>query len=319
MRALAQASKGKISSVATLPPGFEALLAAFVAHMQSLRMSLSTVKGRLRAARMLGGWCQGQGIEEVRALGRKDVDEYVKWLRAQALSPNTVENWLSGMKAFFRFLVETNRLLINPAEHVRERNLQHLMGPTISAEEADRVLDAPNTSLPIGVRDRAILELLYSTGIRREELRRLTIFDVDLAGGLLRVLGKGGAHRVLPLGVQVTKWLRTYLGNVRPKLGRRKHARDGEQTLFLGREGGPLTIFAIHALVIKHGRDVGVRVSCHTLRRSMGAEMLKRGADLRSIAKLLGHVRITTTQKYTKVMPVDLRRVHDRLHPRGGK
>ncbi len=317
MRDFREASKGNISSVASLPAALDALIAGFVLHMESLGLMQSTIAARVRAVRLFCGWCAKEAIEDARAVGRADVDRYLKWLRAQPLAPRTIEHWIAGMRAFFRCLVDTNRLLVSPADHVLLKNLQHLIGPTITAEEANRVLAAPNTSWPIGVRDRAILELLYGTGIRRDELRRLTIFDVDLTGGALRVLGKGGVERMLPLGSKACEWLRTYLENVRQKLIGHKHGRDGEQTLFLEKSGQPMTNYAIGAAVTKHGRVAGVRVSCHALRRTMGTEMLKRGANLASIAKMLGHVHLATTQKYTKVTLVELRGVHDRLFPRG--
>lgn len=320
MRAAEPVSKrSSLEAPAAVPPGFAELVQAFVVHLQSRGMSASTVRIRLQAMSALGRYWAKQGLEDVRQLGRTEVDGYVKWLREQALAPRTVESMISGTKAFFRFLVDTNRLLINPAEHVLERNLQHLVGPTITAKEAERLLAAPNTSLPIGIRDRAMLELFYGTGIRRAELASLTVFDVDLAGGLVRVQGKGGRERVVPLGRQATTWLRTYVEKVRPELGKHVHGRDGEHTLFLDVTGKRMSPAAISQAVETRGQAVGVRVSCHTLRRTMATEMLKRGADLPSIAKILGHANIKTTEAYTKVVPADLQRVHARLHPRGGK
>ncbi len=142
---------------------------------------------------------------------------------------------------------------------------------------------------------------------------------MDLDGGLLRVLGKGNRERVVPLGRQAVAWLRTYLGNVRPKLATHMHGRDREHALFLDKSGKQMTMQAISVTIRKYGLAVGVRVSCHALRRTMATEMLKRGADLPSIAKLLGHANIKTTEHYTKVVPADLRRVHEDLHPRGGR
>ena len=303
----------------TPPPDLDELLEALAAHLKSRRMAKGTLDVRARAVRWLGRYCALASIEDVRQMTRRQVDEYVKWLRHAKLAPRTVECWLSGMRVFFRFLVETNRLLLDPADHVRIRNMQHLVGPTLSVAQMEKLLAAPNTSLPMGVRDRAMLEMLYSSGIRRNELRKLTVFDVDLAGGLLRVQGKGGGERVVPLGRHAARWLRTYLEQVRPRLARRSGGREGEHHLFLGKDGTPLSLSAIVARLAKHGKAAGVRVSCHTLRRTMATELLKGGAQVNEVAAILGHTRVSTTQIYTKVMPVDLRQVHERHHPRGCK
>jgi integrase/recombinase XerD len=261
---------------------------------------------------------EAQEIQDVRQMTRAQVDAYVVELRRRKLSPHTVQSRLVTMKCFFTFLVESNRLLLSPAEHVRVEHLAHLVGPTVTAAQAVKVIMAPNTSLPMGVRDRAILEVLYGTGLRRAEMTGLSVFDVDLAGGLLRVQhGKGDKERWVPLGQEAQKWLKLYLEKVRPVLARRGHGRDGEMALLLARDGRALTREAVAVIVKVAGRTVGVRVTCHTLRRTMATELLRGGAQIVEVATLLGHAHLTATQHYTKVAGVDLRRMQEEKHPRG--
>lgn len=318
LRDFQEAYKEKPRAQAPGTEDLSALADAFRDFLEGHGLAPATVQARLQGLQVLGRYAQAHEIADLRQMSRAQVDAYVADLRRRKLSPRTVENWLGTCKRFFYFLVETNRLLISPAEHLRERNLSHLMGHVISAKEAARLLAVPNTSLPLGVRDRAILEVLYETGLRRAEVTALTIFDVDLAGGLLRVQqGKGGKDRLVPLGEQAGKWLRMYLENVRPRLCRRKHGQDGEAALLLGRDGKPLSRDALAMMVKMAGKAVGVRASCHTLRRTMATELLKGGAKLPAVAAILGHAHLSATQRYTKVASADLRRVHREKHPRG--
>jgi integrase/recombinase XerD len=280
----------------------------------------ATIQSRRYGLRALAAWLDARGVLDVRQLGRAEVDAYVASVRAPKVkaAPHTIEGRIGALKGFFRFLVDTNRILLSPAEHVRERNLSHLVGPTMTVAQAQKLLAAPNTSLPHGVRDRALLELLYGTGLRRDEVGKLSIFDVDLAGGLVRVNeGKGGKARVVPLGSQAAHWLGLYLEHVRPRLAGRRHARTDRHTLFLGRSGEELSGPGLGKIVDAAARAAGVRASCHMLRRTMATELLRGGADIITVARILGHASPQTTQRYTKVETTDLRLVHARHHPRG--
>lgn len=303
------------------PPGadsFTALAEAFREHLEGRGLSPATVLIRMQGLATLRRFVAAQGIPDVRQMTRAQVDEYVAGLHGQKLSPHTVQTRLGACKRFFAFLVASNRLLISPAEHLHERNLSHLVGPVISTKEAERLLAGPNTSLPTGIRDRAILEVLYGTGLRRAELIGMSVFDVDLAGGVLRVAhGKGGKQRLVPLGQEAQKWLKLYLEKVRPALARRVHGRDSEMALLLARDGRPLTCGALTRLVAAVGEAAGVKVTCHTLRRTMATELLRGGAQIAEVGTLLGHARLTATQRYTKVAGVDLRRMQAEKHPRG--
>jgi integrase/recombinase XerD len=317
MRDFQEAYKEKPRVQAPGADDFGALVEAFAEHMRGRGLSPATVKIRVQALAKLRRYLEAEQIPDVRQMTRAQVDAYVAGLRKR-VAPRTAECWLGACKRFFGFLVETNRLLLSPAEHLHERNLSHLVGPVISTKDAEKLLAGPNTSLPTGVRDRAILEVLYGTGLRRRELLGLTVFDVDLAGGVLRVQhGKGGKERLVPLGREAQKWLTLYLENVRPLLARRIHGREGEMALLLARDGRALTPEALSKLVATLGESVDVKVTCHTLRRTMATELLRGGAQIVEVGAMLGHARLTATQRYTKVAAADLRKLQAEKHPRG--
>lgn len=318
MRDFQEAYKEKPRGPASGADDFAALAEAFREHLEGRGLSPATVAVRMQGLARMRGFVEARAIADVRQMTRAEVDAYVAELRRRKLSPHTVESWLGTCKRFFAFLVESNRLLISPAEHLHERNLGHLVGRVISAKDAEKLLATPNTSLPMGVRDRAILEVLYGTGLRRAEVTGLSVFDVDLAGGVLRVQhGKGGKERLVPLGKEAQKWLKLYLENVRPLLARRMHGREGEMALLLARDGRTLTRSALTNLVAALGRAAGVRASCHTLRRTMATELLRGGAQIVEVGTILGHANLTATQRYTKVAAADLRKLQVEKHPRG--
>lgn len=300
---------------------FGALVGAYVEHLRGRGLSAATERTRRQGLRPFGAYLQRLSVEDARQVTKSEIDAYVTEQRRRGdLSAHTVEVRVGSVKGLYRYLVETNRMLLSPAEHVRERNLQGLVGRTITTKQATRLLRAVNTSVPMGVRDRAILEVLYATGVRREEAVKLTVFDVDLAGGQLRVTaGKGGVERVVPLGTQAQKWLGAYLKEVRPRLVRHVNGREDRAALWLADDGAPLLGPGLAKMVAGTGKKAGVRVSCHTLRRTMATELLRNGASIREVAALLGHARLGTTQRYTKVVVGDLKAAHDRHHPRGGK
>jgi integrase/recombinase XerD len=318
MRDFQEAYREKPGGPAPGAGDFGALVEAFRQHLEGRGLSPSTVRIRMDGVATLRRFVEERAIADVRQMTRAEVDAYVVELRRRKLSPHTVQTRLVTCKCFFAFLVESNRLLLSPAEHLHTKHLGHLMGRTVSTAQASKLLAAPNTSLPMGVRDRAIVEVLYGTGLRRRELLGLTVFDVDLAGGVLRVVrGKGGKERMVPLGREAQRWLALYLENVRPLLARRMHGREGEMAMLLARDGRALTPEALSKLVATLGESVGVKVTCHTLRRTMATELLRGGAQIVEVGALLGHARLTATQRYTKVAAADLRKLQVEKHPRG--
>ena len=212
---------------------------------------------------------------------------------------------------------KTNVIFVNPAEFIPEpRPEVRLPRCVLTAAEARAVLDQPNLGKPAGIRDRAILEVLYSTGIRLEELCRLTVYDADLQGGMLRVnSGKGKKDRVVPLGKHAAKFIREYVEKVRPQLCRKNRS---ERRLFIDYYGKPLSKQSVSLMIRASARASGVKkkVSAHTFRHSFATELVKNGADITAVQRMLGHSDLSVTQVYLRSAGVDLKSAHKKTHPR---
>jgi len=186
-----------------------------------------------------------------------------------------------------------------------------------SFENVLKVLEAPNVNTPIGLRDRAMMEVLYSNGLRIQECERLTVFDVDIQGGKIRVKeGKGRKDREVPLGIEASRWLRKYLENVRPRYAAR--ATEPTDRLWLSQRGNPQGKLNMEWSVRKYRKKVGCTfpITPHAFRRAMATGMLSNGADIYTIGKILGHVRIQTTSKYAQAVGTEVMQTHEKTHPR---
>jgi integrase/recombinase XerD len=222
-----------------------------------------------------------------------------------------------AIKRFFEFLERANVIFINPAELIPEpRPSKGLPKNILSREEALKILEQPNLSTMTGVRDRAILEVFYSTGIRLEELASLTIYDADLQGAMLRVnMGKGKKDRVVPLGRHAVRFLREYVTKVRPHFTRKNRT---ERRLFMDAYGKPLSKQMISILVRRYARAAGIekKVTAHTFRHTFATELVRGGADITAVQKMLGHSDLDTTQIYLRMAGVDIKAAHGKSHPR---
>ncbi|MCA9795468.1 MAG: tyrosine-type recombinase/integrase, partial [Candidatus Eremiobacteraeota bacterium] len=222
---------------------------------------------------------------------------------------------MSAVLAFLRFLYQARFLVVDPGRDIQLPRLPNKLLPRLpSEEEVLRLLEAPDTTTPLGLRDRAILELLYSSALRNSELRQLGLTDVDLDRLEVRVLyGKGGKQRVVPLGEPAAAWVEEYLRH-----GRGFLLKDTDHgRLFSSLRGDPISVESLVDLCRKHARAAGLgRVTPHLLRHCCATHMLAREANLRHLQELLGHSSAATTQRYTQVQLSDLRAVHQRCHPR---
>jgi len=220
------------------------------------------------------------------------------------------------VKRLFEHMVDAHRLLVNPTEGIVETCRKHRkIGPVLTLEEMKALLSRPDLSLTTGIRDRAILEVFYSSGIRLRELLNLEMYDADLKERVLFIrMGKGRKDRIVPIGKNAAKRLESYLHSARPKT-------DAGKALFLNRSGYPLSGGSVHALLRKYRFAAGIKkpVSPHTLRRTCATHLLQQGVDIRYIQELLGHKRLETTQVYTKVMPMEVKQTHERTHPNEDK
>lgn len=262
----------------------------------------------------LVAWLLARGMDDPAAVTHTDLREYVFHLKDQGLAASSIRRALSALRTYFSFLLEEGAVALDPTEPIESPRGWRRLPSVLSREEVVRMLESPDPDSPVYWRDRAILELLYATGIRVSELTGLRLQDVDREEGVVRVLGKGSRERIVPFGRAADRALERYLTGVRPELD----GGEGGGIVFLNRRGRGLTRMAIWTIVKRAAEAAGVsgRASPHTLRHSFATHLLEGGADLVAVQELLGHADISTTQIYTHVDRDYLRHVHRRFHPR---
>jgi len=248
------------------------------------------------------------------------VEEHLAQLRDDGLAPASVARALAAIRGLHRFCIDEERAQSDPTSDISQPRLQLRLPKAIDEEEVGRLLDAAEGSDAFSLRDKAILEVLYGTGMRVSELAGLSLSDLGSDTGLVRVLGKGSKERLVPLGRCARAALDDWLGpRGRPQLEPRRWARRGDaEAVFLNGRGGRLTRQGIWGVLKKRAALVGLsaRVHPHVLRHSCATHMLAHGADIRVVQELLGHVSVATTQLYTRVSPEHLRKVYESAHPR---
>ena len=249
----------------------------------------------------------------VEAVGVSDLSRYLATLRRRGLGSRSVSRHLSAVRGFYRFLLDGRHIARDPTEHLDSPRPARRLPRTLSIEDAAALVEAPDTSRPDGLRDRALLELLYACGLRASEALGLRVEDVNFAAGYVTVTGKGNRQRLVPVGAQALGWVRRYLATARPRRVRRECP-----ALFLNRSGGSMSRQALWNLIRRAARRAAIRaaVSPHTLRHSFASHLLERGADLRSVQAMLGHVDISTTQIYTHLPSSVVHDMYRRFHPR---
>jgi integrase/recombinase XerD len=244
----------------------------------------------------------------------KDVSDWITSRRAADADSRTLAKSASAVRAFFRFLVLDGKIATNPARLVDAPRLSFTLPRFLKEEEIDALLDACDPTGPLGIRNRALFELVYSCGLRVTETVQLTVDRVSLEQSAVRVMGKGSRERMVPLGERARRQLRLYLAEARPVLaGRRVSA-----ALFLGRTGRKLSRKTVWKTFKRLAAAAGIEGKVHSLRHSFATHLLQGGADLRSVQELLGHADIGTTQIYTHVSQDVLKQTHLKFHPRGG-
>lgn len=245
----------------------------------------------------------------------KDILAFLVHLRNEGLGSRSIARYLASIKAFYRFLVSEGLLKESPAAGIRTPRMVKTLPDALSIGDCDRLLGQPDTRTLIGLRDKAMIELLYATGLRVSELISLSINDCNFITGCLLALGKGNKERLIPLGQVAIKYLKEYLLSCRPKWARSSSA----STLFISRTGKGLTRQGFWKIIKRYARRSGIKkaITPHTLRHSFATHLLERGADLRSIQIFLGHADISTTQIYTHVARKRLKDIHEKYHPRG--
>jgi integrase/recombinase XerD len=256
-----------------------------------------------------------KGIREWAKVSKFEVRAFLLFLKRQGLSTKTVVRNLVAIRTFFKFLIQEGFLEVNPVEELESPKVAKTLPKILSLKEVEQLLEQPNPQTPLGTRDRAMLELLYATGMRVSELTQLPTHQINLEGGYVLVYGKGSKERIVPLGKEAMKWVDLYLKTVREKLAKGRES----PTLFINRSGKGMSRQQVWKNLKAYGQRAGIRkrITPHLLRHSFASHLLERGADLRSVQMMLGHVDISTTQIYTHVTGERLKKVHQRYHPRG--
>lgn len=301
--------------------GLEAALEAFLAHLEARHYAAATIADRRWEIGRFITFAADRGASEPIEITSALLEAYRRKLflhkkrDGKPLSIFTQHATLKEITAFCAWLAKGGRVIANPAENFELPRLpRKLPKDVLSPAEAERVLANPDVRTALGLRDRAILETLYSTGIRRAECCSLQIFQVDFDRGVVMVRsGKGGHDRVVPIGERALLWVSRYLDDVRPRL-----AKDPDPgALFLTYAGNQISAVSMGQIVGEHIRASGVREhgACHLFRHTMATAMLEGGAELRYVQEMLGHAQVTTTEIYTRVSVKALKAAHTKAHP----
>lgn len=299
----------------TAAPSSWARIDAYLDHLRVVRrLSPRSVESYGRDLLALARFAEGLG-QPAEALTTHDLEAFVRQLMAEGYAPRSVARVVAGVRGFYRHLLVERAIAADPADDLRPPRAWRELPRYLSLDEVDRLLEAPDVSTPRGLRDRALIELLYATGLRVSELVSLKPGDLHLDVGYLTCIGKGDKQRVVPVGDQARDWVARYLREGRPAL--LKGVASG--WLFpSGRGAAPLTRVGFWKLLKRYAVKAAVTtdVSPHTLRHSFATHLLDRGADLRAIQLMLGHADLSTTQIYTHVLEARLKQLYDAHHPR---
>ncbi len=257
----------------------------------------------------------GRGIGEPEGITRKEVAAYLEELTRLGLSPSSTARTMSAVRGFHRFLLSEGLAKNDPGENLEAPRRKRRLPEVLDVPEVEALLEQPETSKPLGLRDRAMLEMLYACGLRVSELLSLKQGDLCFSQGFVRCLGKGSKERLVPVGLSARTWTERYLKGARPALAK---GRSSDR-LFLNARGGPLSRMGFWKLLKSYSSKAGIkkRVHPHILRHSFATHLLEGGADLRAVQEMLGHADISTTQIYTHVDREYLKEVHRQFHPRG--
>lgn len=274
-----------------------------------------TLAAYRRDLKAFGDWLVKDRSSELIAVAPGDIEAYLTWRFARKTRPRSAARYTSSLKRFYRYLLRENLVASDPTLNLDSPKLPRSLPKSLSEAEVEALLDVPDADTALGLRDRAMLEVLYATGLRVSELVGLRLTAVSLDAGVLRVTGKGSKERLVPLGEEAVNWVGRYLQQARPAL------MEGMQCdqLFVTARGAAMTRQAFWYLIKRHARAAGLThpLSPHTLRHAFATHLLNHGADLRVVQMLLGHADISTTQIYTHVARERLKQLHAAHHPRG--
>jgi integrase/recombinase XerD len=299
-----------------VPLTIDLAIQQFLDHLRVEReLSVATVAAYGQDLAAFAGFLAGRGQSDVAAVKPLDVLDYLAKLTQDQLSARSQARALIAMRQMFKFLRAEHACASNPTEEIDLPRFGRRLPVFLSVDEVDRLLAAPGRASPRALRDTAMLETLYATGLRVSELVKLRMADLNLEAGYLVAFGKGKKQRIVPLGEAAVATLRSYLETARPRFLPQGASGD---TVFLTRLGRRMTRQGFWKIIAEHARTAGIRkhISPHKLRHSFATHLVERGADLRAVQAMLGHADIGTTEIYTHLSRAHLRSVYDRFHPR---
>ncbi len=275
----------------------------------------NTLEAYQRDLRSLCAWLSQQGLRLEQA-GRADVLAYLGECVRQGLKPATTARLLSSLRRFYRYLLREKVITVDPTAQIESPRQGRLLPDSLSEQDVERLLEAPDTDSVLGLRDRAMIELLYATGLRVSELVGIGQGQVSMQQGVIRITGKGGKERLVPMGEDALEWLQAYWQSARSEL---MQGKGVSEQVFVTARGSGMTRHAFWHVIKRHAQVAGIhkKISPHTLRHAFATHLLNHGADLRVVQMLLGHSDLSTTQIYTHVAQARLQDLHREHHPRG--
>jgi integrase/recombinase XerD len=287
---------------------------AFLDHLRvERRLAAHTLESYGRDLAALSNYAADVGATPD-ALDRRKLEQFVRGRMTAGLSPRSVARSVAAIRGYYRFLVLDRRIASSPADDLQPPRAWPALPKFLSLDDVDTLIAQPDTEAPLGLRDRAMIELLYATGMRVSELVGVRTTDLHLTEHYLKCVGKGNKERLVPMGEEAAAWIGRYQRSARPALLKGRSS----PRLFLNARGGPISRVGFWKILKRHGRDANLprTLSPHVVRHSFATHLLERGADLRAIQMMLGHADLSTTQIYTHVLEARLRSVYDRFHPR---
>ena len=292
-----------------------AAISSFLTHIRVEKgLSANTVSAYRRDLMKFSDFAQKRKLS-LEAVRSDDLMDFLAGLYRQRLESKSVARHLVSLRNFFRFAQTQELIPADPSVNLESPKIRRSLPGYLRLEEVERLLAQPDGKTPFGMRDRAMLEVLYSAGLRVSELIGLRVSDLDTKVGCVRCIGKGDKERIVPIGKKALGMVERYLREARPKL---LGKATGSPTLFVNRRGGALSRVGVWKILSSYGRRAGLRVALtpHMLRHSFATHLLERGADLRSVQLMLGHADISTTQIYTHVVEERLKQIYKAHHPR---
>ena len=277
-------------------------------------LSRNTLDSYRQDLSQFAGWLEKSGASDLLQVGQEDIQRYLAF-KFPTSKPRTVSRLIASLRRLYRFALRENRISVDPTLQIESPKLPRSLPKSLSEEDVESLLNAPNLNDPIGLRDRAMLEILYASGLRVSELVGLKVTEVSLTEGVVRVTGKGSKTRLVPMGEVAVDWISRYLNEGRPQILEKRLS----DSMFVTQRGNAMTRQAFWYLIKRYALLAGIHkpMSPHVLRHAFATHLLNHGADLRVVQMLLGHSDISTTQIYTHVARERLKQLHSMHHPRG--